>query len=84
MLLMKWYVYMLRCADNSLYTGATTDVARRFKEHTGGKLGAKYTRSNKPESITYTATFKTRSEAQIEEARIKKLSKAEKESLINL
>lgn len=79
---MKWFVYMLRCADNSLYTGVTTDIERRFKEHTGGKAGAKYTRANKPESIAYRATFKTRSEAQIEESRIKKLSKTEKESFV--
>ena len=79
-----WYVYILRCADDSLYTGVTTDVLRRFKEHTEGKTGAKYTRANKPIEIVYTHKYDTRSEAQIEEARIKKLSKVQKEKLVSL
>ncbi len=77
-----WYVYIIRCTDNSLYTGVTTDVDRRFKEHTEGKVGAKYTRANKPEKLVYAKEFAGRSEAQIEEARIKKLSKVEKEKLV--
>lgn len=79
---MKWYVYMLRCTDNALYTGITTDLERRLREHREGKVGAKYTRANKPTEMVYSKRFKTRSEAQIEEARIKKLSKAEKEVML--
>ena len=47
---MAWYVYMLRCGDGSLYTGSTTDVARRLREHQNG-TGAKYTRARPPVSL---------------------------------
>lgn len=77
-----WYVYIIRCEDDSLYTGITTNINRRFAEHISGKLGAKYTRANKPKKIVYQHTYKTRSEASQEEARIKKLSKSEKEKLL--
>ena len=50
---MAWYVYMLRCGDGSLYTGSTTDVARRLREHQNG-TGAKYTRARPPVSLAYT------------------------------
>lgn len=79
---MSWYVYMIRCENDTLYTGVTTDVDRRFKEHKEGKTGAKYTRANKPLAVVYTKRFKNRSNAQREEWKIKKLSKAEKETLI--
>ncbi len=46
--LSEWFVYMLRCADNSLYTGVTTDIERRLKEHNEDKAGAKYTRAKRP------------------------------------
>jgi putative endonuclease len=77
-----WYVYILRCKDGTLYTGVTTNVARRFLEHANGKVGAKYTRARKPESIVYTAPCKDRSTALKEEARIKRLSRTEKQALI--
>ena len=44
----QWFVYMLRCADNSLYTGITLDIERRVNEHNGIKKGARYTRSRQP------------------------------------
>ena len=50
---MAWYVYMLRCGDGSLYTGSTTDVARRLREHQNG-TGAKYTRTRPPVTLAYT------------------------------
>ncbi len=79
---MSWFVYILRCEHDKLYTGVTTDVERRFNEHCQGKTGAKYTKANKPIEIAYTKKHKDRSSAQIDEARIKKLSKQEKEELI--
>lgn len=77
-----WYVYIIRCEDSSLYTGVTTDVQRRFKEHKDGTLGAKYTKSKKAKSLVYKRAFKTRSNAQKEETRIKSLKKKEKEALV--
>jgi putative endonuclease len=77
-----WCVYMIRCSDASLYTGVTTDIERRFNEHKEGKVGAKYTRAKIPLHVVYEEACASRSEAQVREAQIKKLSKEEKESLI--
>lgn len=74
----KWYVYILKCADNTLYTGVTTDMERRLKEHNHEKTGAKYTRARRPVSLVYQETYLTRSEATRREAELKKLSKVEK------
>ena len=80
---MKYFVYMLRCSDNSLYTGITTDVLRRVDEHNGkGNKGAKYTAMRRPVKLVYSTEFENRSMATKEEARIKKLMKHKKESLI--
>ncbi|WP_047383647.1 MULTISPECIES: GIY-YIG nuclease family protein [unclassified Cetobacterium] len=76
----KWYIYILRCENNSLYTGITTDVERRFKQHQSGK-GAKYTKVNKPIKISAIFERENRSEATREEIRIKALTKAQKELL---
>jgi putative endonuclease len=72
-----YYIYILKCKDGSLYTGITTDVARRFKEHREGK-GAHYTRSHPPEKVVYREKAKTRSAALRREAEIKKLPRTEK------
>lgn len=72
-----YFVYMLTCADGSLYTGITTDVQRRFKEHQAG-TGGHYTRARKPIRIFYTENAKDRSTALKREAAIKKLTKAQK------
>ena len=74
---------MLQCKDNSLYTGITTDLERRVKEHNSSKLGAKYTRARRPVKLVYSKEFESRSEALIEEARIKKLARVEKTKLFN-
>ena len=74
---MAWYVYMLRCGDGSLYTGATTDVERRLQTHRAGR-GAKYTRSRLPLDVAYTELVSDRSAALRREAEIKKLSRADK------
>lgn len=78
-----YWLYMLQCKDNSLYTGITTDLERRVKEHNSSKLGAKYTRARRPVKLVYSKEFESRSEALIEEARIKKLARVEKIKLFN-
>lgn len=79
---MAWSVYMLKCADGTLYTGVTTDVARRLKEHNApAGPGAKYTRARQPVTLCYTEHHPDRSTAQTREAAIKKLTRAEKEAL---
>lgn len=78
-----YYVYILRCEDNTLYTGITTDVARRFAEHSEGKIkGAKYTRGRKPRQIEAVWQTDNKIDAAKVEYRIKKLRKAQKESLV--
>ena len=75
-------VYMVCCADNSLYTGIAVDVEKRIEVHNSGK-GAKYTKAFKPVKIVYKKGFKTKSEAMKEEYRIKhKLTKSQKLELI--
>ena len=77
-----WFVYILRCADNSLYTGITTDVERRIVEHNGNnKTGSKYTRVKRPVILVYKEQAKTRSEALKRERIIKRMSHKEKEAL---
>lgn len=78
---MKFFVYLLRCADDTLYCGYTTDVARRVAVHNAGK-GAKYTRSRLPVVCVYREEFATRSEALAREAAIKKYSRAQKLALL--
>ncbi len=77
-----YYLYILECADKTLYTGITTDVQRRVAEHNENKLGAKYTSSRRPVKLVYAKKFKNRSMASQEEARIKKLNKSQKLELI--
>ena len=79
-----YYIYVLRCLDNSLYTGITTDVKRRFDEHTTRRSSAeKYTRSRKPNSIEIVWSSSSRSEASKLEYAFKKLSKTKKEEIIS-
>lgn len=78
---MTYYIYILRCKDNTLYTGIATDVAKRFHQHRLG-TGAKYTRGRGPFELLYVGTAENRSEASKEEARIKKLSRPEKERVV--
>ena len=78
---MEWCVYMLLCDDNTIYTGITNDLKKRFDNHISGK-GAKYLRGRKPLEIVYTENFKNRSMATKREMKIKKLNRKEKEILI--
>lgn len=80
---LMYFVYLLECGDKSIYTGITTDVERRFKEHSSGKGGA-YTRSKKVKKVLYTERFSTRSEALKREAEIKGWHQAKKLALIKI
>ena len=76
-----WYVYILRCADGTLYTGSTDDVQRRLAVHNSGK-GAKYTRGRTPVEVVYTEECESYSAALKREYAIKQLSRQEKWNLI--
>ena len=78
---MNWQVYIILCTDNSLYTGITTDMERRFQQHAGSK-GAKYFRGRRPGKVVYLEDGHTRSTASKREAVIKKLLRADKLRLI--
>jgi len=78
-----WYVYMVRCADGSLYTGIAKDTQRRIQEHNqDAQLGARYTRARRPVKLVYEERYENRSQATKREAQIKRLKKHEKENLL--
>lgn len=77
-----WYLYILRCGDGTLYTGITTDVARRLEAHRQGR-GAKYTRGRGPLELAYQEGCGTHSQALKREAAVKRLPRQEKEALIS-
>lgn len=77
-----WFVYMLRCADGSLYSGITTDVVRRVQEHNTDQKGAKYTKARRPVQLMYQKRCKDRSDAATKEASLKKLTRKEKLNVI--
>ena len=77
-----YFLYILKCADDTLYTGITTDLERRVAEHNGSKLGARYTKSRRPVELVYTKKFRDRSLASKEESRVKGLSRQEKIAMI--
>lgn len=76
-----WTVYILRCADDTFYTGITNDIDKRIQSHTDG-TGARYTRGRGPFILEYTEAYDNRSEATKREIALKKLSRAEKEGII--
>lgn len=78
---MRWFVYILRCRDGSLYTGATNDLTRRVQAHGDGR-GAAYTRSRRPVRLVYRESRPDRSAALRREAAIKRLSRRAKLALI--
>lgn len=78
-----WVVYILRCADNSLYTGISTDIERRLQQHNGERPGgARYTAPRRPVELLYQESYDDRSTASRREAAIKKLSRRAKQSII--
>ncbi len=80
---MAWTVYILQCADNSLYTGITTNLVRRMNEHEKGLKGARYTNGRGPFQLMYQAHCENRAEASKLEISIKALSRAKKLDLIS-
>ena len=77
-----WFVYILKCTDGTFYTGITTDVNRRIREHNGSVLGAKYTCGRRPVKLVCVRRKKSKSLAAKEECRIKNMSKIKKISYI--
>jgi len=77
-----WYVYILRCTDGNLYTGSTTDITRRLKEHHSGRGGA-YTRTHLPVKLIYQESLSTRANALKREAQIKRWRRKDKIALVN-
>ena len=79
---MPYIVYIVHCADNTYYTGITTNLTRRLQEHNGHTLGARYTKTRQPVRVVYQEVQPDRSSAQKREAEIKRLSRQEKIDLV--
>lgn len=77
-----YHLYILSCADSTLYTGITTDLTRRILEHNTSPRAAKYTRARRPVTLVYAKKYRNRSTASKAEAHIKKLTREEKQELI--
>ena len=80
---MPWFLYIIQCRDESLYTGITTDISRRIKEH-NAKKGAFYTKNKTPVKLVYQQAMANQSEARKRESSIKRLTRKEKLELISL
>ncbi len=80
---MPYFVYLLTCADGTLYGGVTTDIERRLREHNGSPRGAKYTKARRPVALAYVEECASRSEAQKRESALKALTRAQKLELIS-
>jgi len=78
-----WFVYIVQCADLSLYTGITTDLLRRTEEHNSSPNGAKYTKARRPVSLVYFEQSESRSEASKREHALKALSPTDKRQLVS-
>ena len=81
---MEYVVYILKCADDTLYTGVTNDLSKRIENHNTGKTGAKYTRARRPVELLYHESVGDRGAAQKREAEIKKMTRDQKITLVNL
>lgn len=80
---MSYFIYILRCSDDTLYTGICTDIARRVSEHNESDKGAKYTKVRRPVTLVYSEESKDRSTASKREYEIKKYTREKKLELIN-
>lgn len=76
------FVYVLECADTSLYVGCTNDLEKRLKQHNGSKSGAHYTKIRRPVALKYSEKFRTLAKARAREAELKRLPRAKKLALI--
>ncbi|MEA2073245.1 MAG: GIY-YIG nuclease family protein [Campylobacterota bacterium] len=81
---MSYFIYILKCSDDTLYTGITTDIKRRVDEHNTSDKGAKYTKLRRPVELVYSEPSEDRSSASKREYAIKKLSRLKKLELINV
>jgi putative endonuclease len=77
-----YYLYILKCADGTLYTGICVDLKKRVREHNSSVLGAKYTRGRRPVKLIFSQKFRKRSTASVKEYRVKQLSRREKLEMI--
>ncbi|MDH4018655.1 MAG: GIY-YIG nuclease family protein [Xanthomonadales bacterium] len=80
----EWYVYIIKASDDSLYTGITTDVERRFSEHSDSRKGARFFRGRRPVEVVHTENHPDRSSALRRESEIKKLTRDLKLKLIGI
>ncbi len=78
------YVYILKCADKTLYTGSTNDIDKRLRQHNGAKAGAHYTKTRRPVVLIHVERYRTLARARAREAAIKRLDRAQKLMLIQL
>ncbi|MFA6423766.1 MAG: GIY-YIG nuclease family protein [Candidatus Magasanikbacteria bacterium] len=78
-----YYLYILECADKTLYTGITVDLDRRVNEHNMSKLGAKYTHARRPVKLVYSKKFRNRSLASKAESKIKQMTREEKIEVVH-
>jgi len=78
-----WFLYVIHCSDDTLYTGVTTDISRRIHEHNTSSKGAKYTRTRRPVELVYSVDFDNRSSAQKAEYKFKKLTRKQKNEVIS-
>lgn len=79
---MFYFVYILKCVDESLYTGSTNNLEKRLKEHNNSKQGARYTKTRRPVKLVYREKFKTKSEALKREIQIKGWPRSKKLNLV--
>jgi len=79
-----YHVYILTCADGTLYTGSTNDLVRRLREHNGAKSGARYTKMRRPVTLAYSESLSSYADARRREAALKRLTRAQKLSLCSL
>lgn len=77
-----YYIYILKCADGTLYTGSTNDLEKRVHAHNTSKTAAKYTRARRPVKLVYSEKFRTKSKALKREWKIKRMEREEKLTLI--
>jgi putative endonuclease len=79
-----WYVYMLRCSDNTLYTGTTNNLEKRVETHNSSPAGAKYTKARRPVVLVYSEEVAGRGAALSREAALRKLTRSEKLALAKI
>jgi putative endonuclease len=81
---MKYYTYILKCADDSLYVGCTNDLEKRLHQHNNAKSGAHYTKIRRPVVLVHSETFETLLKARGREAEIKRWSRVKKQQLVKV